>query len=382
MSKSSDLRTQCVHAGELNDTQYGGAISPIYASTSYAFNDVEINQYPRYFNTPNQRGLCEKVATLEGAESGLIFSSGMAAVSTALLSHLKSGDHVIFQDDLYGGTRNFIKKEFSKYGIQYSFTNGIQARDFEAEIAPNTKGIYVETPSNPKLKIIDLKAISEVAKSASLWTMIDNTFASPVNQNPIVHGIDIVIHSATKYLGGHSDICAGVVVGSELSIATIFESAKNLGGSLSEYTVWLLERSIKTLHLRVQAQNNNALLLSNFLRDQDWVDQVYYPGLEDHQGHEIAKRQMSGFGGMLSFDLVDGIDTKKFLLGMELVKPTMSLAGIESTALSPRLTSHALLSEDERRTQGITEQMVRFSTGIEAIDDIKRDLTQSISKIS
>jgi cystathionine beta-lyase len=382
MSKSSDFRTQCVHAGELNDTQYGGAISPIYASTSYAFNDVEINQYPRYFNTPNQRGLCEKVATLEGAESGLIFSSGMAAVSTALLSHLKSGDHVIFQDDLYGGTRNFIKKEFSKYGIQYSFTNGIQPRDFEAEIAPNTKGIYVETPSNPMLKIIDLKAISEVAKSASLWTMIDNTFASPVNQNPIVHGIDIVIHSATKYLGGHSDICAGVVVGSELSIATIFESAKNLGGSLSEYTVWLLERSIKTLHLRVQAQNNNALLLSNFLRDQDWVDQVYYPGLEDHQGHEIAKRQMSGFGGMLSFDLVDGIDTKKFLLGMELVKPTMSLAGIESTALSPRLTSHALLSEDERRTQGITEQMVRFSTGIEAIDDIKRDLTQSISKIS
>jgi cystathionine beta-lyase len=382
MSKSSDFRTQCVHAGQLNDTQYGGAISPIYASTSYAFNDVEINQYPRYFNTPNQRGLCEKVATLEGAESGLIFSSGMAAVSTALLSHLKSGDHVIFQDDLYGGTRNFIKKEFSKYGIQYSFTNGIQARDFEAEIAPNTKGIYVETPSNPMLKIIDLKAISEVAKSASLWTMIDNTFASPVNQNPIVHGIDIVIHSATKYLGGHSDICAGVVVGSELSIATIFESAKNLGGSLSEYTVWLLERSIKTLHLRVQAQNNNALLLSNFLRDQDWVDQVYYPGLEDHQGHEIAKRQMSGFGGMLSFDLVDGIDTKKFLLGMELVKPTMSLAGIESTALSPRLTSHALLSEDERRTQGITEQMVRFSTGIEAIDDIKRDLTQSISKIS
>jgi cystathionine beta-lyase len=382
MSKSSDFRTQCVHAGELNDTQYGGAISPLYASTSYAFNDVEINQYPRYFNTPNQRGLCEKVATLEGAESGLIFSSGMAAISTALLSHLKSGDHVIFQDDLYGGTRNFIKKEFSKYGIQYSFAKGIQASDFEAEITSNTRGIYIETPSNPTLKIIDLKAISEVAKSASLWTMIDNTFASPVNQNPIAFGIDIVIHSATKYLGGHSDICAGVVVGSELSIATIFESAKNLGGSLSDYTVWLLERSIKTLYVRVQAQNNNALLLSKFLREQDWVDQVYYPGLEDHQGHEIAKQQMNGFGGMLSFDLAKGMDTKKFLLGMELVKPTMSLAGIESTALSPRLTSHALLSEEERQAQGITEQMVRFSAGIEAIEDITKDLTQSISKIS
>lgn len=382
MSKSSDFRTQCVHAGELKDTQYGGAISPLYASTSYAFNDVEINQYPRYFNTPNQRGLCEKVATLEGAESGLIFSSGMAAISTALLSHLKSGDHVIFQDDLYGGTRNFIKKEFSKYGIQYSFAKGIQASDFEAEITSNTRGIYIETPSNPTLKIIDLKAISEVAKSASLWTMIDNTFASPVNQNPITFGIDIVIHSATKYLGGHSDICAGVVVGSELSIATIFESAKNLGASLSDYTVWLLERSIKTLYVRVQAQNNNALLLSKFLREQDWVDQVYYPGLEDHQGHEIAKQQMNGFGGMLSFDLAKGMDTKKFLLGMELVKPTMSLAGIESTVLSPRLTSHALLSEEERQAQGITEQMVRFSAGIEAIEDITKDLTQSISKIN
>ena len=306
----------------------------------------------------------------------------MAAISTALLSHLKSGDHVIFQDDLYGGTRNFIKKEFSKYGIQYSFAKGIQASDFEAEITSNTRGIYIETPSNPTLKIIDLKAISEIAKSASLWTMIDNTFASPVNQNPIAFGIDIVIHSATKYLGGHSDICAGVVVGSELSIATIFESAKNLGGSLSDYTVWLLERSIKTLYVRVQAQNNNALLLSKFLREQDWVDQVYYPGLEDHQGHEIAKQQMNGFGGMLSFDLAMGMDTKKFLLGMELVKPSMSLAGIESTALSPRLTSHALLSEEERQAQGITERMVRFSVGIEAIEDITKDLIQSISKIS
>ena len=162
----------------------------------------------------------------------------------------------------------------------------------------------------------------------------------------------------------------------------IFESAKNLGGSLSDYTVWLLERSIKTLYVRVQAQNNNALLLSKFLREQDWVDQVYYPGLEDHQGHEIAKQQMNGFGGMLSFDLAMGMDTKKFLLGMELVKPSMSLAGIESTALSPRLTSHALLSEEERQAQGITEHMVRFSVGIEAIEDITKDLTQSISKIS
>jgi cystathionine beta-lyase len=380
-NKASDFRTLCVHAGELKDTQHGGAISPLFASTSYAFNDVDIKQYPRYFNTPNQRGLCEKIAALEGAESALIFGSGMAAISTALLSHLKSGDHVIFQDDIYGGTRNFIKTEFEKYGIQYSFAKGLDASDFEAEITPQTKGIYVETPSNPTLKIIDLKAISELAKSSSLWTMIDNTFASPVNQNPIAHGIDIVIHSATKYLGGHSDICAGVVVASESIIAQVFESAKNLGGSLSDYTVWLLERSIKTLYVRVQAQNENAHLLSNFLQEQDWIEHVYYPGLENHVGHQIAKRQMHGFGGMLSFNLAQGIDTKQFLLGLDLIKPTMSLAGIESTALSPRLTSHALLSESERQAQGITEQLVRFSSGIEAIEDLKSDLLQSISKI-
>jgi cystathionine beta-lyase len=381
MNKSADFRTLCVHAGELKDTQHGGATSPIFTSTSYAFNDVEIKQYPRYFNTPNQRGLCEKIAALEGAEAGLIFGSGMAAVSTALLSHLSSGDHVIFQDDIYGGTRNFIKREFPKYGIEFSFAKGLDSSDFEVEIKSNTKGLYVETPSNPTLKITNLREISRLAKSKSLWTMIDNTFASPVNQKPIAHGIDIVIHSATKYLGGHSDISAGVVLSKKSIIENVFESAKNLGGNLSEYTVWLLERSIKTLYLRVQAQNNNALLLSKFLQEQDWTEQVYYPGLEDHAGHHVAKEQMSGFGGMLSFDLAPNLDAKKFLLGLELVKPTMSLAGIESTALSPRLTSHALLSEDERQAQGITEQMVRFSTGIEAIDDIQRDLLQSISKI-
>jgi len=382
MNKNADFRTLCVHAGELKDTQHGGAISPLYASTSYAFTDVEINQYPRYFNTPNQRGLCQKIAALEGAEAGLIFGSGMAAISTALLSHLKAGDHVIFQDDLYGGTRNFIKTEFVKYGIEYSFTKGLEATDFQSEIRENTQGIYIETPSNPTLKIIDLKAISDVAKTASIWTMIDNTFASPVNQNPITFGIDVVIHSATKYLGGHSDICAGVVVSSEQTISRVFESAKNLGGSLSDYTVWLLERSVKTLFVRVQAQNQNAQLLAEFLRDQEWISQVYYPGLEDHLGHEIAKKQMHGFGGMLSFDLSESLDAKQFLLELELVKPTMSLAGIESTALSPRLTSHALLSEEERQYQGITPQMIRFSTGIEAFEDIKNDLLQSFRKIS
>lgn len=380
MKEAADFKTLCVHSGELKDTQHGGAISPLYMSTSYAFNDVEINQYPRYFNTPNQRGLAKKIAALEGAEAGMIFGSGMAAISTALLSHLKAGDHVIFQDDLYGGTRNFVKHEFSKYGIEFSFTKGIQAKDFENELRSNTKGIYIETPSNPTLKIIDLASISKLAKKAGIWTMIDNTFASPVNQNPIAFGIDVVLHSATKYLGGHSDICAGAVLGSQQTIDTVFETAKNLGGNLSDYTVWLLERSIKTLYLRVQAQNANAQQLAEFLESQTWVDRVYYPGLSKHPDHHIAQRQMKGFGGMLSFDLAAGLDCKKFLLGLELIKPTMSLAGIESTALSPRLTSHALLTEQERQQQGISPQMVRFSTGIEAIEDLKKDLLQSVKK--
>lgn len=378
--KKHDFRTQCVHTGELKDTQHHGAISPLYMATSYAFNDVAIKQYPRYFNTPNQRGVAEKIAALEGAEQGMIFSSGMAAVSTALLSHLSAGDHVVFQDDLYGGTRNFIQHEFPKYNINFSFTKGNQIADFEAEITSQTKGIYIETPSNPTLKIIDLKGVSTLAKDKGIWTMIDNTFASPVNQNPIHFGIDIVIHSATKYLGGHSDISAGAVLGSQQTIETLFNTAKNLGGNLSDYTVWLLERSIKTLYLRVQAQNSNAQSMAQFLSDQDWVKNVYYPGLKTHPDHELAAAQMNGFGGMLSFDLADGIICKDFLLALKLIKPTMSLAGIESTALSPRLTSHALLSEEERQKQGITDQMVRFSAGIEATDDLKADLIQAIEK--
>ena len=376
------FKTKCVHAGELVDQQYGGATSPIFMSTSYKFTDVEFNQYPRYFNTPNQIGLAKKIASLEGAEAGLIFSSGMSAISNALLSHLKSGDHVIFQNDLYGGTRNFIKKEFPKYGIEFSFTNGILVTDFENEIKANTKGIYIETPSNPTLKIVDLSSISELAKDKNIWTMIDNTFASPVNQNPIKYGIDIVLHSATKYLGGHSDICAGAVLGSKIRIEKIYNLAKNLGGSLSEMSVWLLERSIKTLFLRVQAQNENALKIAEFLDSESWISKVYYPGLNHHPNHNIAVKQMNGFGGMLSFELIPKIDSKKFLLNLNLIKPTMSLAGIESTALSPRLTSHALLTDHEREQQGINSQLIRFSTGIESFDDLKKDLLNTIRSIS
>lgn len=380
-NKNFGINTLCAHAGELEDTLYKGAVSPLYMSTSYAFEDVEVKRYPRYFNTPNQVALAKKMAALEHGEDALIFGSGMAAVSNALLAFLHKGDHVVFQNTLYGGTSNLIVEEFSKFGIEYSFTKDFKAESFEAEIKDNTRVIYIETPSNPLLTITDIRAISALAKKHDLVSMIDNTFASPVNQNPIDLGIDIVIHSATKYMGGHSDILAGTVIGSRAHIEIIFELAKNLGGNLSDYTVWLLERSIKTMALRVKRQNKNAKKIAKFLEGHPDVAKVYYPGLKSHPDHELAKSQMSGFGGMLSFELKKGLDASNFRKHLKLIKPSMSLAGVESTMISPTLTSHALLTLEEREAQGIRDGLIRFSIGIEEKEDIINDLEQAIKAV-
>lgn len=379
--KNLGINTRCTHAGELKDTQFKGAISPLYMSTSYAFEDVEVKRYPRYFNTPNQVALAKKMAAIENGEAALIFGSGMAAVSTAMLAFLHSGDHVVLQNTLYGGTRNLIVEEFAKYGISYSFTKDLKPESFVAEIKENTKVIYIETPSNPLLTITDLHAISKIAKEHGLVSMIDNTFASPVNQNPIDFGIDVVIHSATKYMGGHSDILAGTVISSEEHIDTIFQLAKNLGGSLSDYTVWLLERSIKTMGIRVKAQNKNAKKMAKYLEKHEDVEQVYYPGLKSHPDHELAKSQMKGFGGMLSFELKEGVDASLFQKKLKMIKSSMSLAGIESTILSPTLTSHALLSAEEREEQGIRDGLMRFSVGIEEKEDLIADIEQALEAV-
>ncbi|MEO6347524.1 MAG: aminotransferase class I/II-fold pyridoxal phosphate-dependent enzyme, partial [Aquaticitalea sp.] len=297
------LNTICTHVGEIKDEQFKGAVSPIYMSTSYQFDDVDIKRYPRYFNTPNQEHLSKKIAALEHTEAAMIFGSGMAAISTALLTFLQNGDHIVVQNTLYGGTSNFIKEEFPKYGIEYTFTNGYEVSDFEAAIKPNTKVIHIETPSNPLLTITDIKGAAELAKSKGLISTIDNTFASPINQTPADFGIDIIIHSATKYLGGHSDILAGAVACNNAHMEKIWNVAKNLGGSLSDFTVWMLERSMKTLALRVKAQNRNAVKLAKFLSKHEDVKNVYYPGLKTHPQYDLAKSQMKGFGGMLSFEL-------------------------------------------------------------------------------
>lgn len=382
MSESKNgLNTMCTHSGELHDTEFHGAISPLYMSTSYAFEDVLMKRYPRYFNTPNQEALSKKIAALEHAEAALIFGSGMAAISTTVMAFLQAGDHIILQNMLYGGTYNLIVQQFEKYGISYSFTDSLAPADFERLIQPNTKVIYIETPSNPLLTITDMAAITAIARKHDLVSMIDNTFASPVNQNPIDHGIDVVIHSATKYMGGHSDICAGAVAGTSEHIERIHKLAICLGGSLSDFTVWLLERSLKTMGIRVQRQNENAMKIAQWLDQHEYIKKVYYPGLPAHADHELAKTQMHGFGGMMSFELETAIDAEAFRKALNLIKSTMSLAGVESTVLSPARTSHALLPSEERERQGISDGLIRFSVGIEEVEDLVRDIDQALQEV-
>jgi cystathionine beta-lyase len=381
MTKKLGINTICTHVGEVKDEQFKGAISPIYMSTSYAFDGVDIKRYPRYFNTPNQEMLCKKIAALEKTENALIFGSGMAAVSTTLLAFLNKGDHIVLQQTLYGGTYNLVVEEFNKFGIEYSFTEGLSKEDFESNIQQNTKVIYIETPSNPLLTITDMKLISELAKAKGVVTMIDNTFASPINQTPIDFGIDIVIHSATKYMGGHSDILAGAVAASNEHIEKIWNVAKNLGGSLSDLTIWMLERSLKTLNLRVKRQSKNALKMAKYLIKNKDIERVYYPGLKTHPDHALAKKQMNFFGGMLSFELKEGMDAMEFQNNLQLIKPSMSLAGVESTMLNPTKTSHALLSPEERENQGIKDGLIRFSVGIEETKDLIADIEQALQKV-
>ncbi len=382
MKKSKQgINTLCTHAGELEDTQFKGAVSPLFPSSSYAYEDVDIKRYPRYFNTPNQEALGKKIALLEHCEAGMIFGSGMAAISTAMLAFLKRGDHVVVQQTIYGGAFNFMQEEFPKYGIEFDFTEGFLEEHFVSKIKENTKVIYIETPSNPLMKITDLEMISRIAKAHGIVTMIDNTFASPVNQTPADFGIDIILHSATKYMGGHSDICAGAIAASQVHIDRIWNVGKNLGGNLSDYTVWLLERSMKTMALRVKKQNKNALKMAKWLENHPLINTVYYPGLKSHSTHKLAKKQMKGFTGIVSFELINHLDASVFMKSLRLVKQSLSLAGVESTMLAPAKTSHYLLGEEERNKQGISEGLIRFSLGIENFSDLKNDLVQAFRKL-
>ena len=374
------LNTICTHVGQVKDEQFGGSVSPIYPGTSYEYIDKDIDRYPRYSSTPNQEFLAKKVAALEETEDAIILGSGMAAISTSLMAFLNSGDHIVLQNDIYGGTRNLVEAQFQRYGIQYSFTDGLDVNSFEKEIKANTKAIYIETPSNPLLKLVDIKQIADLSRSNGLISFIDNTFATPLIQKPHKLGIDIILHSATKYFGGHSDICAGAVASTAEHREIIWNLSKNLGGSLSDYTAWLLERSMKTLSVRFFAQQKNAGELSKYLSECKFIDKIYYPGLETHPNHDIARKQMTGYGAVISFELNKSIDQKSFLTSLNMINPSMSFAGVESTMLSPAETSHYLLTPEERIVQGITDNLIRFSVGIEDVPDIQNDIEQAFNK--
>ncbi|HYG04416.1 MAG TPA: PLP-dependent aspartate aminotransferase family protein [Chryseosolibacter sp.] len=373
---SSSKLTQSVHAGSPGDPQFKGTVNPIYPSSAYDYE--EGNMYPRYFNTPNNKSVIEKLAALENAEDGVVFSSGMAAILTALFAMMKKGDHAVFQSDLYGGTHHAVVNEFPRYGMSYTMVDGGNPENFEKAITKETRVIYIETPSNPTLKITDIRAVASIAKKYGIITIIDNTFASPVNQNPIDLGIDIVAHSGTKYIGGHSDICCGAVLASKTLTSQIWGSAIHFGGSLDAQTCWLVERSLKTIVLRVRQQNYNAHTIAEFLSTDSRIGKVYYPGLKNHPGYEIAKAQMpGGFGGMLSFEVKN--KPHEFLANLKMIRRAISLGGVESTITSPIRTSHSKMSDQDRKTIGVTENLVRFSVGIEDANDLIDDIKQALN---
>jgi cystathionine beta-lyase len=370
--------TQCVHSGTYRDEATGGVGTPIFTSSSFEYLDRDQHLYPRYFNTPNQSVVVKKLCDLESAEDGVLFSSGMAAISTTLLAFAGAGDHVVMLDALYGGTHAFATETFDRVGIQFTFTS--TAAEAVVQAATDaTRVIVIESPTNPLLEIIDIRKVAQFAKSRGIVTVIDNTFASPINQTPLDLGIDVVVHSGTKYLGGHSDLCCGAALASREKANRIRSLAHHLGGSLNAITCHLLERSLKTLALRVERQTQNAARLAAYLDGHGAVRRVNYPGLAHFRNHEIAASQMAGFGAMLSFELDrERVQPAAFLKRLKLIRPAVSLGGVETIICAPAKTSHAKMSPRERARIGVTDALLRLSTGIEHPEDLLQDLANAL----
>ena len=382
--KDQSPDTICVHGGTVPDAQTGGVNTPIYASTSFAHPDNPRGSagYPRYCNIPTQEAPAARLAALEGAQAGLVVASGLGAIFISLLAFAGRGDHVVFQADLYGGTHHLVTGEFQRLGIEYTFVPPSPASGFKEAIQHNTRVIYVETPSNPLLQITDIASVARAARERGLISIIDNTFATPINQRPLQMGIDVAVHSATKYLNGHSDINCGAVTSSQRHMDLVKERAINFGVTLNVMDCFLLDRGLKTLALRMERHNRNGMELAGFLAEHPRVRRVYYPGLPSHPGHELAREQMSGFGGMLSFELdCDAKGALRAVRALRLISPAVSLGGVESLVCFPALTSHENLGQAERRAMGISDSLIRFSVGVEHSQDLMADLEQAFKSI-
>jgi len=371
------LETKLIHAGEPDPLINGAVSMPVFQSSTFEYTGATSYhdlKYIRLNNTPNHIALHQKLAALENAEAALVTASGMAAISTTLLSILSSGDHLLAQECLYGGTHDFITKDLETFGISYDFIDCDDPGAWKHKLKPNTKGIYVETMTNPLLQVADLKAVVEFAKTHGLISLIDNTFSSPVNFRPPEWGFDLSLHSCTKYLNGHSDIVAGAVIGRADLIETITHKLNHLGGSLDPHACFLLHRGLKTLAVRMRHQNESALKIAKFLEKHSAIKKVNYPGLESHPRHQRANELFDGFSGMLSFELNDGVQAaERFIQNTTLPTIAPSLGGVETLITRPVTTSHSGMSPEDRQALGISDSLIRLSVGIEATEDIIED---------
>jgi len=374
------LNSIAVHTGTIHDA-FGGVNTPIQPSTAIEFlNGQGPIPYPRNHSIPNHDAVAKKIAALEGGEAALVLATGMSAIAAGILAIAKPGDHILMQNNIYGGTRAFVELLREKHNINVTLITSMTPDSLAQNVTNETVLVYVETPTNPLLEIIDIALITQWAKDNGILTMIDNTFASPVNQRPLELGCDIIMHSATKYMGGHSDLMAGALIGTAEYIETCRNISAIYGMSLNAVDLSLLERSIKTIGVRVKQQNANALEIAEWLSKHPGIAKVYYPGLQSHPGHDIAKKQMSGFGGMMSFELA-GKDIgyrDEFLQKLQMISVATSLGGVESTMTIPTQTSHNLLPSEEREMLGITDMLIRFSVGIEDAQDIIHDLERAL----
>ncbi|MFQ5979343.1 MAG: trans-sulfuration enzyme family protein [Candidatus Heimdallarchaeota archaeon] len=386
------FNTKSVHAGETKDSPTGPLVMPIYETSVFRFSNTQklidvISEkkdgyvYTR-FNNPTIRTVERKLAALEGTDDAVLFSSGMAAITTSVLTLITTGGHIISTRDIYGGTIAFLTNILPKYGIEVSFVETTDLEEIKAAIQQNTKLIFVETPTNPTLKVADLQAIAALVKGKNIPVIVDSTFATPYNSRPVQLGADIVVHSATKYLGGHHDLTAGVVCGTARFIHELKTMRKSLGGTADPIAAWLLLRGLKTLGLRMKQHNANGMHLANFLANHPRVKHVYYPGLATHPQHALARAQMTGFGGVISFEIEGTAETaKRFAENLRLCQLAPSLGGVETLVSQPTTSSHYFVSSEERSKAAITDQLVRVALGIEDSEDIITDFEQAFNKI-
>ncbi|MFC2019561.1 trans-sulfuration enzyme family protein [Chloroflexota bacterium] len=374
------FETIAIHAGERPDTTYGAATVPIYQTSTFVFADIGKTRGYDYSRTanPTRRVLEDTIAQLEGGKAGFAFATGMAAEAT-VLHMLKTGDHIISGDDVYGGTYRLLQDVMGNLGVECTFLRMDNRQRIEAAIRPNTKMLWLETPSNPLLNIVDLEMTTDIARKHKLITVMDNTFATPYLLRPIEYGIDLVVHSTTKYLNGHCDVVGGAVVTSTDELSEQVQYLLNaLGTCASPFDCWLVLRGIQTLAVRMRQHEENAGAVADYLTRHPAVKKVYYPGLKSHPGHEIAKRQMKGFGGMVSFELAGKDAADSFLRRIKIFALAESLGGVGSLAEHPATMSHASMPPEHQEKAGITDGLVRLSVGLENIDDLTDDLDQAL----